>query len=278
VFDHHDLGPELTSVRFGSRLLVGASRFSERLTFRVATHVLSANASHAEIALERGGKRPAEVTVVRNGPRQSWTRLPVHVRAGQLRTVRLAYLGTIADQDGVEEMAEVLALLRESRPDLDTRLSVVGDGDGRDKLESALRRFGVAEQVTITGWVSFQEVPDLLADADICVDPAPATELNQRSTMIKLAEYLALGKPVVAYDLLETRRTVQDAALLVRPGDTASFVAQIALLADDPELRLSLARRGRVRALSLTWDNSESALLAAYASLRQPRPRSRRRR
>jgi glycosyltransferase involved in cell wall biosynthesis len=267
VFDHHDLAPELAKVKFGSPLLVAATRVAERLTFGVASHVLAANASHAEIALGRGGKRPTDVTVVRNGPRQAWTRLPVNARAGRLDSIRLAYLGTIADQDGLEEMAEVLALLRDEHPDLRATLLVVGDGDGRANFEAALERFDVSANVTITGWVPLEQVPSFLADADVCVDPAPATELNQRSTMIKVAEYLALGKPVVAYDLLETSRTVHDAGLLVPHGDTKMFADRIALLARDPELRSRLSLRARQRSLALTWTNSESALLAAYAGL-----------
>jgi glycosyltransferase involved in cell wall biosynthesis len=186
-------------------------------------------------------------------------------------------LGTIADQDGLEGMAEVLAVLRDEHPDLDVTLTVIGDGDGRAAFEAALERFDVSAKVTITGWVPLEQVPSLLADADVCVDPAPATELNERSTMIKVAEYLALGKPVVAYNLLETSRTVQDAALLVPDGDTEAFADRIALLARDPELRSRLAHRARQRSLALTWANSESALLAAYAGLHAHARRARRR-
>jgi glycosyltransferase involved in cell wall biosynthesis len=124
--------------------------------------------------------------------------------------------------------------------------------------------------VTMTGWVAAERIPQLLQDADICVDPAPATELNQRSTMIKLGEYLALGKPVVAYDLLESRRTAEDAAVLVPPGDARAFAEQIARIGEDPALRCRLAHSARDRAGYLTWERSESALLAAYASLRAP--------
>jgi glycosyltransferase involved in cell wall biosynthesis len=275
VFDHHDLGPELAKVRFGRDLLVRIARLSERLTFAVASHVLAANASHAEIALERGGKGAQDVTVVRNGPRRAWTHVPIKVRPGRLETLRLAYLGTIADQDGLEEMAEVLAILRDTVPELKVTLTVVGDGDGRSEFEDAVARRGVADQVSITGWVPLEQVPSLLADADICVDPAPATELNVRSTMIKVAEYLALGKPVVAYDLLETRRTVNDAAVLVTPGDTAGFAHELALLADDGARRARMAQRARERAMALTWDKSESALLAAYAGFSARREQGR---
>jgi glycosyltransferase involved in cell wall biosynthesis len=265
VFDHHDLGPELVEVKFRRSALVAAARISERLTFAAATHVLAANESHAAIALERGRKRPDEVTVVRNGPPASWTRLPLNVRPGRLSPIRLAYVGAVAEQDGVDALAEVLAALRDRTPPVPALLTVVGDGDGRPSLEAALARLGLAGCVTLTGWVKPERVPELLRDADVCVDPAPGTVLNQRSTMIKLAEYLALGKPVVAFDLLETRRTVADAAMLAPTGNMCAFAERIAMLAEDPELRRGLAQRARERAGELTWEHSEAALLAAYS-------------
>jgi glycosyltransferase involved in cell wall biosynthesis len=270
VFDHHDLVPELVEVRFGGKALVGLARICERLTFAAASHVLAANESHAEVAVERGNKHPDTVTVVRNGPPVTWIRRPLHVRGGSLAPVRLAYLGTVAEQDGLNGMAEVLACLRDRTPPVDARLTVIGDGDGRAAFEDALRRWAVAGMVTMTGWVEADRVPELLQDADLCVDPAPATALNQRSTMIKLGEYLALGKPVVAYDLLESRRTVADAAILVPSGDARAFAEQVARLARDPALRCMLASRARDRAGDLTWEASKPALLAAYASLRAP--------
>jgi glycosyltransferase involved in cell wall biosynthesis len=266
VFDHHDLGPELVKVKFRRRPLVTASRAAERLTFAAATHVLAANESHAEVARTRGGKRTEQVTVVRNGPPAEWTRLPVKVRPGRLSPVQLVFLGTVSEQDGVDLLAEILGRLRDRTPPVAARLTIIGDGGGRAELERALSRWGVADQVTITGWVESSQVPELIQEADVCLDPAPGTELNQRSTMIKLAEYLALGKPVVAFDLLESRRTVQDAAILVADGDLAGFTEQIAGLAENPELRDDLARRARARAGELTWARSERALLEAYAT------------
>ncbi len=265
VFDHHDLGPELVAVRSGNGPLVALARACERLTFRVATHVLSANGSHAQIARERGSKAAHEVTIVRNGPPSSWMQVPLRVRNDVLEVVHLAYVGAIAQQDGVEGLAAVLASLRQRAPHLEVRLTVIGDGQARPALEAELRRHGVSDRVTITGWVSPDAVPELLSEADVCVDPAPATPLNDRSTMMKVAEYLALGKPVVAYDLVEARATVGDAALLVPSGDVHEFARQIQRLAEDPELRAGLARRARERAGQLTWEVSAARLLAAYA-------------
>jgi glycosyltransferase involved in cell wall biosynthesis len=266
VFDHHDLGPELVAIRSGKKPLVALARLCERLTFAVASHVLAANRSHAEIAWERGAKAAEEVTIVRNGPPRSWTGLPLRMREGKLDSVRVAYVGAVAAQDGVEGLAEVLASLRENAPQLDVQLTVIGDGNARATLEAELQRLLVADAVSITGWVPMESVPELLQDADVCVDPAPATPLNDRSTMMKVAEYLALGKPVVAYDLVETRTTVGDAALLVAPGDVQAFAHQIERLAEDPELRAVLAARARERVAELTWEVSASRLLEAYES------------
>jgi glycosyltransferase involved in cell wall biosynthesis len=267
IFDHHDLSPELVEVRFGRPHLIRAARLSERLTFAMSSHVLAANQSHAEIALTRGALPAERVTVVRNAPTLDWVALPTQVRPGRLKSIRLAYLGAIAVQDGLEDLAQILARVIELRPDLDVDLTVVGDGDGRGAFNAALQRWRVADRVTMTGWLSRDRVPDILREADICVDPAPATPLNERSTMIKLGEYLALGKPIVAYDLLESRRTVEDAAVLVPSGSPDAFAAAIISLADEPDLRAALSLRARERVRDLTWDKSEEALLRVYRGL-----------
>jgi glycosyltransferase involved in cell wall biosynthesis len=267
VFDHHDLFPETIDVKFGPGV---ASRFAaacQRLTIAVANHVIATNASYAEVA-QSSGKRADEVTVVRNGPPAAWTELPSITREGVLGEVRIAYLGAMSSQDGVDGLAPILAHLRAGEDPVDVHLLVIGDGDARAALEADLAARGLAERVTFTGRVAPDQVPRLLGDADICIDPAPATDVNERSTMTKVAEYMALGKPVVSYDLLETRRTAGDAALFVRPGDADGFADAIRLLARDPELRGRLAGAARERAGSLTWQHSERALLRAYETLR----------
>jgi glycosyltransferase involved in cell wall biosynthesis len=267
IFDHHDLFPETAEIKFGDGLACRMAAAGQRLTLKVANVVIATNASYAEIALREARKSREQVTVVRNGPPGEWTGFPIHNRTGNLDRVELMYAGTIACQDGVDGLVPVLVRLQGT---VDARLTIIGDGVGRPALEFELERHGVADRVTFTGWVAHEQVPSLLASADICVEPAPGTDLNQRSTMMKLAEYLALGKPVVAYRTIETERTVGEAACLVPPGDVDAFAAQILLLARNPGVRLELARQARRRAAGLTWDHSERALLQAYASLRTP--------
>jgi glycosyltransferase involved in cell wall biosynthesis len=267
IFDHHDLFPETVEVKFGGGPPAAVARICQRLTMAVANHVIATNGSYADVARIEGGKSPTQVTVVRNAPPAAWLDLPLRIREGRLATIRLAYLGALSSQDGVVGLAPVLANLRDMAEPIDVRLSIIGDGDARPLLERELAELGLAGQVTFEGWVPADRVPQLLQDADVCVDPAPATDVNQRSTMTKIAEYLALGKPVVAYDLLETRRTAGEAATLVSPGDTAGFAEAIARLAGAPEERARLAHEARVRAAQLTWEQSERALLSAYEAL-----------
>lgn len=273
IFDHHDLFPDTVEVKFGTGLASRLAARCQRLTFAVANRVIATNDSYADIARGDGGKKADEVTVVRNAPPQAWTERAGDSRDGVLEHVQLAYLGAISSQDGVDGLAPVLARLGDGAGPLDVRLTVIGDGDARPGFEAALVRYGVADRVTFTGRVAPDRVPELIEDVDVCVDPAPATHVNERSTMTKIAEYLALGKPVVAYDLLETRRTAGDAALLVARDDVDAFAEAIVTLARDPGLRAQLAEDARQRARDrLTWEQSERALLAAYDALRAGRP------
>jgi glycosyltransferase involved in cell wall biosynthesis len=267
VFDHHDLFPETIEAKVGSRKLARLARACERFTFLVANHVLATNESYAEIARARGRKPSDRVTVVRNAPPDAWLKIPLSVRPRELNPVRIAYLGALSTQDGVEALPAILSLLEEHG--VASRVTVVGDGDLRPQLEHDLARAGLRHWVDISGWVPWERVPALLQEADVCIDPAPRTKVNDVSTMIKVAEYLALGKPVVAFDLLETRRTAYDAALLIPPGDIEAFSESILNLARDPELRLRLARRARDRAADLAWSHSERALLGVYQRLVQ---------
>ena len=98
----------------------------------------------------------------------------------------------------------------------------------------------------------------------IMMAPEPLSPLNARSTFIKVGEYMALGKPVVAYDLDETRYTAGDSAMYVKPGDTQEFGRVIVMLADSTKQRSRLGQIGRERFLqSLSWEHQEETLLTA---------------
>jgi glycosyltransferase involved in cell wall biosynthesis len=268
VFDHHDLAPELFEAKFGASAVSGVLRAFERLTFSASTLVISTNESYREIAMQRGSVPAERIAIVRNGPPAAAFDAVTEPRPGVLVDPHLLFLGSMESQDGVDSLVPLLQALADRYELPQARLTVVGEGSRRAPLTEIAAAAGLDGRVQFTGLVPHADVPALLATADICLDPAPRTELNERSTMIKIAEYLAAGRPAVSFPLLETRRTAGDAvAYADGSGDLDSFAAQVATLARDPARRAALAQRGRERAQSLGWDASEARLLAAYEGL-----------
>ncbi|MGA8365343.1 MAG: glycosyltransferase family 4 protein [Solirubrobacteraceae bacterium] len=263
VYDMHDSGPELFEAKFGSSFALAALRAAQRAAIGCAHQVIVTNESQRELAIARGRRSEGDVTVVRNGPRISEFPCPPAGRPGELGTPRLVYVGTLDVQDGVLELPEILGASGLST----AHLTVVGDGTARTELLERCQQAGVAERVTFTGHVPHERVASLIADADIGLDPAPDTELNQGSTMIKIAEYLGCGRPVVAYDLRETRRTAGAAALYAPCGEGQAFVDLICDLVRDGERRLRLGELARERALELSWEHSEQTLRSIYERL-----------
>jgi glycosyltransferase involved in cell wall biosynthesis len=260
LYDMHDSGPELFEAKFGQASAGKALRVAQRAAIRCAHHVIVTNETQRELVIARGPRSPLDVTVVRNGPRLSEFPEPLPARPGKLSAPRLVYVGTLDIQDGVLELPELLRA-----PALGTaQLTVVGDGPARAELQARCQQAGVADRVTFAGHVPHGRVAALIAEADVGIDPAPGTELNHGSTMIKVAEYMGCGRPLVAYDLRETRRTAGDTALYAPCGDRQAFVELVSDLARDGERRRRLGREARERALQLTWERSEEALRAVY--------------
>jgi glycosyltransferase involved in cell wall biosynthesis len=263
VFDHHDLAPELYEQRFGGGWPAAILRWCERMTMRSAHVVISANESHRAVATRRGGKHPDSVVVVRNGPLQATIVDTPQLRGGEIADPRLCYVGALGTQDGVSVLPEVLERLR--RRGLGPTLTVVGDGPELPMVRGVAEELGVLESITFTGRVQHSDVPSLIAASDICLDVAPCSPLNHQSTMIKIGEYLAAGRPIVTFDLHETRRTAGDCALYAEGGEIDGYCALIERLCSDQALRIETATRAVARARELTWEHSAEALVDAYA-------------
>jgi glycosyltransferase involved in cell wall biosynthesis len=125
--------------------------------------------------------------------------------------------------------------------------------------------------VTFTGRVPDAEMLAMLNTADVCVNPDVANEMNDKSTMNKIMEYMALGKPIVQFDLTEGRFSAQDASLYAKKNDAADMAAKIVELLDDPERRAAMGEYGRARVVNeLEWRYEVPKLLAAYDTLARP--------
>ena len=279
IFDHHDLAPEMYDAIYGPRangLIRAILVLLERITFRLADHVISTNESYREIAIERGGVEGRRVTVVRNGPDLERVRpvepdAALRARAGMI----VGYVGLMAKQDGVDGLLHAVRHLVHELGRRDVLFVLVGYGDQVDALKRLAAELEVEEWVWFTGKIPDAELFRYLSTADLCVTPDPATPFTDRSTFIKVIEYMALGKAIVAYDLRENRVSGGDAALYVAGNDPAAFAQAIAALMDDPAKRDEMGRIGRQRVeAGLSWVHSVPKLLAAYeAVLSSPRRR-----
>src|SRR5207237_10387560 len=128
---------------------------------------------------------------------------------------------------------------------------------------------GVADVVTFTGRVPHSELFGVLNTADVCVNPDVANDMNDKSTMNKIMEYMALGKPIVQFDLTEGRFSAQSASLYARRNDAVDLALKIVELLDDPERRAAMGALGRRRVEErLEWRQEAPRLLAASQGLR----------
>ncbi|MFE5051404.1 glycosyltransferase family 4 protein [Streptomyces sp. NPDC056637] len=269
VFDQHDLVPELYLSRFGrgEDLLYRAVCALERRTYRAADVVLATNESYRDVAMSRGGQRPEDVFVVRSAPAvDRFQPVPPEPELKRGKAHLLCYLGVMGPQDGVDYALRALAKLRDESGRTDWHAVFVGAGDAFDAMVELSQRLGLSEQVQFTGRIPEAELVRYLSTADVCLSPDPRNPLNDVSTMNKVLEYMAMGRPIVSFDLKEARVSAGEAAVYAPANDESEFAELITLLMDDPEKRARMGKIGQERISGpLSWRNSQASLLAAYA-------------
>ena len=277
VFDHHDLCPELYVSRFGpakaGNLAHRALLALEQAQFRTADLVISTNESYRGVATGRGHVDPRRVFVVRSGPSRERfaTVRPVDESLKRGRPLLVAYLGVMAPQDGVDHLLRAARVLVHDRGRRDVSFTLVGAGDSFDELKALSASLNLSEFVCFTGRIPDADVERILATADVCVCPDPKNPLNDLSTMNKILEYMACGRPIAAYDLREHRFSAGDGALYAAPNDEQDLARQIERLLDDPALRERMGAYNRKRFLeSMAWEFNRSELLRAYETLCGP--------
>jgi glycosyltransferase involved in cell wall biosynthesis len=270
LFDHHDANPELYEAKFGKRdLLYKAMLFLERWTFKTADVSVATNESYKRIAVTRGGMPPEKVFVVRSGP--SLERLKVVPPDESLKRGKkylVGYVGVMGKQEGIDLLLQSIRHIIYERKRKDIQFGLVGGGTSLQEMKDLAAALGVAEYVTFTGRAPDAELLAMLNTADVCVNPDVANEMNDISTMNKIMEYMALGKPIVQFDLTEGRFSAREASLYAKRNDVEDFAMKILQLLDDPGLRARMGEAGRRRVVDeLEWRYEAPKLLAAYEAL-----------
>ncbi len=253
VFDHHDLCPELL----------------ERWTFRSADISIATNESYRRIAMSRGGMPGERMFVVRSGP--SLERMRIMPPRPELRCGRrylVGYVGVMGPQEGIDLLLRAARHIVYTRGRTDVHFGLVGGGTSLKAMQTLAADLGVAPYVTFTGRVPDEQMLEMLNTADVCVNPDVANEMNDKSTMNKVMEYMALGKPIVQFDLTEGRFSAQQASNYARPNDALDLGDKLIDLLDDPQRREQMGAFGRKRVLDeLQWSHEAPKLLAAYRAL-----------
>ncbi len=271
VFDHHDLSPEMFDAKYGGKkkFLRKVLLWLERMTLKSARLVLSTNESYKKVAVQRGGKNPKDVYVVRTGP--DLNRLQLTPPEPQLKRGKknmVCYLGEMCPQDGVDVLLESIDYFINDLGRTDTHFMLVGGGPAMPEMKKLSEEMGLSGHVEFTGRVSDEDLCRTLSSADVCVDPDPWSEWSNHSTMNKILEYMTFGKPIVAFELEENKNSAREAALYVKPNDTKLFARAIDELLNDPERRHRMGEYGAARIRGqLSWAHTHKALIAAYHRL-----------
>ena len=210
------------------------------------------------------------VTVIPNGVSPSdFSPSPLPNREGRVPV--LLYIGTLADWQGLDVVIKSLPKILEKHP---VQLKIVGRGRSRQRkfLSKQIRKLGVEGSVLVQPAVPHHEVPALIAESDICVAPLGLNDRNvtQGACPIKVLEYMAAGRPLLASNMPIVRELVREDvdALLFSPNDPEDLARQVLALLNDFELSKRLADSASERALAkFTWHESQKKLLKVYENL-----------
>lgn len=268
IFDHHDLNPELYESKFGKRgVFHRLLLIAERMTFALADVVISTNQSYKRVAIERGRKDPEDIYVVRSGPRlEKFNRMPPDDTCRNGRRFLVGYLGVMSEFDGVDHLVRAAHHVIRTQGRDEVQFCFIGDGPTRPALIELASELGIADHCEFTGRIDDAAMISALSSCDVCVNPDPSNPLNDKSTMNKILEYMALERPIVQYDMTEGRYSAGAASWYARRDDTSDLALKITGLLDDAPRRKRMGALGRRRMeRRFEWAHQVPVLLAAYA-------------
>jgi len=225
------------------------ARQMERTVLRSADHLFAVSGELARWLVDEGAD-PASMTVLPNGVDVDRFDAGRKERENMRKALGIAgqftvgFVGTLKAWHGTATFLRAASVLyaRGIRP----HILIVGDGPERAMLERLAMREGLADATTFTGAVPHERVPAYVAAMNCAVVPYDASEGFYFSPL-KLFEYMAAGKAVVAADIGQISGCVRHGAtgLLYPPGDEGALADAIATLMADPALLASLGRAAR---------------------------------
>lgn len=180
----------------------------------------------------------------------------------------VGFTGSLKNWHGVDTLMKSFRQLHETEPN--ARLLVVGDGPKRGWIAGFAEGAGISNSLSMTGWVGHDKLPQLVASMDVATAPYPAAEDSYFSPL-KLYEYLALGRPIVASDIGQTGALIRhgQSGLLVPPGDHQALAAGLLELYRDKNLARKLSRNAAEEGERHSWIRNAKAVLALSKASRR---------
>jgi glycosyltransferase involved in cell wall biosynthesis len=186
----------------------------------------------------------------------------------QGRRFLCTYLGIMNKQDGSDLAIRAAEHYVRRLGRTDCHFAMLGSGECLDDMKRLVTELELDEWVTFTGWVRGDALLDYLATSDVAIAPDPVNALNEIATFVKILEYMAMGIPVVAFDMPETRISAGDAAAYVVPGNVEGLAGALQELLDDPERRARMGGVGRARIRDdLSWDRQKERYVEVFRAL-----------
>ena len=270
IFDHHDICPENYIAKFNRKdFFYYLLLFFEKLSFKISDIVISTNESYKKIAIERGKKKKESVFIVRNGPDlTSVDFVPPNKELKNGFEYLVVYVGVIGKQDGIENLLNIAKYIIFEKKVKTIKFLVVGTGPEWNYLVELSKIMGLERNVQFTGYIPYRQFYEVIASADVCINPEYRNEFTDKSTMLKIMDYMTFKKPIVQFETIEGKVTAGNAALYIKKNDDVKFAEAIIELLKDKLKRKEMGEAGWLRLCeSLIWKKQQQNLIAAYKYL-----------
>ncbi|MFP4163564.1 MAG: glycosyltransferase family 4 protein [Chitinispirillaceae bacterium] len=263
VLDIHDIVPELFASKFRVghdsvlfRLLV----LMERMSMAFSDHVIVANHIWYQRLVERSVPE-RKCSVVMNYP-DPHIFVPYCQKRSPRRRFVMVYPGTLSIHQGLETAIRAVHRLREELPELEFR--IYGKGTDEAFFINMVKKLGLEDRVLFSGVVPIERLPEVIAQADLGVEPKLSRTFGNEAFSTKILEFMAMGVPVVASDtLVHTHYFDNSQVQFFRSEDVQDLVGSILRIRKNGKLRSRLVRNS----LEFMKENNWEAKKQLYHSV-----------
>ena len=248
------------------------AQWTARKTYELADQIITVSEPTKENLVQNWGVAADKITIIPNGVNVELFQQPVDKQAvcaefGLGEAPVLMFVGGFQRWHGLDKLLEALAEIVKTLPE--TRLLLVGDGPARPFVEEHIQRLALEKYVTITGFLPHARIPQLLAVADVVTVPYPQLPQEMWFSPLKLYEYMAAGKAIVASSAGQIKNVIRHNknGVLVTPGDVADLAQACLYLLQNESERIRLGANAQNEAeTEHGWSRQIERLEQVYAA------------